>query len=328
MCKAGAGKLHISLLQEITSGIYNIRFRKEGHQAWTCSDPNERERFRANPVCNFKMTASCASCVTGLMLQAYSPVKTQTCNPSLEIMLLSGEDDPCSGSPAKLQKTAARMAAEGYGNVHCRTYPSKRHELLNGQGFTGVLDDIIRFMSPIVSDSLSLRQKFTYMNENTLNTHNKEEYPPMHTAEHILNATMVKMFGCPRSRNAHIERKKSKCDYILNQCPTPQQVCEIENAVNRIIDNALDVTAELMPRAEAESIADLGKLPEHASDTLRIVRIGDYDTCACIGAHVNNTSEIGKFTILSHDYTDGRWRVRWKVDHLQKYVFRYKILTL
>ena len=40
---------------------------------------------------------------------------------------------------------------------------------------------------------------------------------PMHTAEHLLNATMVKTFGCPRSRNAHIERKKSKCDYILNR---------------------------------------------------------------------------------------------------------------
>ena len=66
------------------------------------------------------------------------------------------------------------------------------------------------------------------MNDTTLNAHNKEEYPPMHTAEHILNATMVKMFGCPRSRNAHIERKKSKCDYILSQCPPPQQVCEIE----------------------------------------------------------------------------------------------------
>ena len=41
-----------------------------------------------------------------------------------------------------------------------------------------------------------------------LNDHNKQEYPPMHTAEHLLNATMVKTFGCPRSRNAHIERKK------------------------------------------------------------------------------------------------------------------------
>jgi len=51
--------------------------------------------------------------------------------------------------------------------------------------------------------------------EPVLNAHNKEEYPPMHTAEHILNATMVRMFGCPRSRNAHIERKKSKCDYEL-----------------------------------------------------------------------------------------------------------------
>ena len=44
-----------------------------------------------------------------------------------------------------------------------------------------------------------------------LNDHNKQEYPPMHTAEHLLNATMVKTFGCPRSRNAHIERKKSNC---------------------------------------------------------------------------------------------------------------------
>ena len=40
-----------------------------------------------------------------------------------------------------------------------------------------------------------------------LNEHNKAEYPPMHTAEHILNQTMVRMFGCPRSKNAHIERK-------------------------------------------------------------------------------------------------------------------------
>ena len=73
---------------------------------------------------------------------------------------------------------------------------------------------------------------------------------PVHTAEHLLNATMVKMFGCPRSRNVHIERKKSKCDY---------------------------------------------------------------DACVCIGAHVQNTSEIGDFRILSHDFNEGVWRVRWKV---------------
>ena len=56
-----------------------------------------------------------------------------------------------------------------------------------------------------------------------LNEHNKLEFEPAHTSEHILNATMVKMFGCPRSRNAHIEKKKSKCDYILDSEPTAEQ---------------------------------------------------------------------------------------------------------
>ena len=151
------------------------------------------------------------------------------------------------------------------------------------------------------------------MEEPILNAHNKEEYPPMHTAEHILNATMVRMFGCPRSKNAHIERKKSKCDYLLTECPTDEHVAQIEAAVNEVISRNLPVTIEFIPKEEAASIVDLSKLPEDVSPTLRIVRVGDYDACACIGAHVSNTSEIGTFKILSHDWDDGRWRVRWKV---------------
>ena len=149
--------------------------------------------------------------------------------------------------------------------------------------------------------------------EPVLNEHNKEEYPPMHTAEHILNATMVRLFGCPRSKNAHIERKKSKCDYLLPESPTPEQVDQIEAQVNEVIGRHLPVTIEFVPRAEAAGLVDLSKLPEDVSDTLRIVRVGDYDACACIGAHVANTAEIGTFKILSHDFADGRWRVRWKV---------------
>ena len=136
---------------------------------------------------------------------------------------------------------------------------------------------------------------------------------PAHSAEHLLNATMVKMFGCPRSRNAHVERKKSKCDYILDAEPAAEQVAEIEARVNEAISRNLDVTIEFMSREQAAEIVDLTKLPEDASQTLRIVRIGDYDACACIGAHVTNTREIGTFKIISHSYADGIWRLRWKV---------------
>ena len=156
------------------------------------------------------------------------------------------------------------------------------------------------------------------MEANSTNIDGKSKFKdvsiaPMHSCEHLLNATMVKMFGCPRSRNAHVEKKKSKCDYILDAEPTDEQVAQIEAIINEEISKNLDVTIEFMSREQAAAIVDLSKLPEEASDILRIVRIGDYDACACIGAHVKNTSEIGAFKIISHSFENGVWRLRWKV---------------
>ena len=147
----------------------------------------------------------------------------------------------------------------------------------------------------------------------TANQPKKSYFEPSHTAEHLLNATMVKLFGCPRSRNAHIERKKSKCDYLLQAEPTSQQIEEIEQRVNACIAQALPVTIRMVSREEAATLVDMSKLPDDAGETLRLVHIGEYDTCACIGAHVENTAEIGHFQILTHSYADGVWRLRWRV---------------
>lgn len=152
------------------------------------------------------------------------------------------------------------------------------------------------------------------MEDNIVIEHNKAEYPPMHTAEHILNQTMVRMFGCYRSKSSHIERKKSKCDYLLTVPPTAEQIAEIGEKVNEIIRQNLPVTSAFVLRSEVPSIVDLSKLPEEASDTLRLVYVGDYDICACIGQHVTNTSEIGKFVIISSDYSEGKFRVRFKLE--------------
>jgi misacylated tRNA(Ala) deacylase len=151
------------------------------------------------------------------------------------------------------------------------------------------------------------------MEEIVLN-HNKQEYPPMHTAEHILNQTMVRMFGCKRSMNAHIERKKSKCDYYLKEIPTSEEISEVENKVNEVIRMNLPVSVEFMPINEASKIADLSKLPEDSFEMIRIIKVGDYDVCACAGTHVQNTSEIGKFKILNHEFENGRWRMRFKLE--------------
>lgn len=148
-----------------------------------------------------------------------------------------------------------------------------------------------------------------------LNEHNKQEYPPMHTCEHIINQTMIRLFGCGRSVSAHIERKKSKLDYRLTTCPTEEQIKNLENTVNQIIMQHLPVTTEFITQEEAKGRFDLKRLPEDASETVRVVKVGDYDECLCIGTHVANTSEIGTFKIISHDW-DGenkRWRIRFKL---------------
>ena len=146
-----------------------------------------------------------------------------------------------------------------------------------------------------------------------LNEHNKQEYPPAHTAEHILNQTMIRMFGCSRSRINHSERKKSKCNYTLTTRPTEEQIREVEATVNRIIEANMKVTERFVARCEIPDSIDLSKLPANASDTLRLIYIGDYDVCPCLGDHVKYTGEIGHFRISSTSYSEGNFRIVFRV---------------
>ena len=148
-----------------------------------------------------------------------------------------------------------------------------------------------------------------------LNEHNKEEFPPAHTAEHLLNQTMIRMFDCGRSFNAHVERKKSKMSFHLAQKPSRQEEREIERRMNELIEEDLPVTFEFVTRDELPAEISLDRLPDDASETIRLVRIGDYDVCPCIGKHVRSTSQIGRFELLgtNWDEQEHSFRVRFKI---------------
>ncbi|MGE5843062.1 MAG: hypothetical protein ACM335_12320 [Deltaproteobacteria bacterium] len=137
--------------------------------------------------------------------------------------------------------------------------------------------------------------------------------PRMHSAQHILNQAMVRMFNCGRCFRAHIEKKKSKCDYHFDRSLTDQEILTIESNVKRVIESDLPVTEEFLAREEAEALYNLDRLPEQTGDRIRIVRVGDYDACPCIGPHVRSTREIGGFRILSSSFEDGVLRVRFKL---------------
>jgi alanyl-tRNA synthetase len=139
----------------------------------------------------------------------------------------------------------------------------------------------------------------------------KEYNPAMHTAEHILNSVMDKMYHCGRSFNSHIEDKKSKCDYKVRKRLTDKEVSAVERTVNEIIKLNIPVGERFVSRREADEKYSTGKLPGDAGENIRVITIGNFDACPCIGQHVDNTSEIGMFSILSSDFNEGVLRIRF-----------------
>ena len=141
----------------------------------------------------------------------------------------------------------------------------------------------------------------------------KETDPRMHSAEHILTGTLIRMFGCRRPFTTHLEKKKSKADYAFTRPLSQTEVGDLERRVNEVIAQNLPVTEEHLHRDSAAASFDLARLPEETGDTVRIVHIGDYDACPCSGTHVGSTAEIGLFRIVSTTFDDGALRVRFRL---------------
>lgn len=190
-------------------------------------------------------------------------------------------------------------------------------DLMTGEGMAltlqrdGAVDmDLLPYSGRIYKFNIKMVDK-TYL----LNEHNKDEFPPAHTAEHLLNQVMVRMFGCERSSNAHIERRKSKISYVLNHKPTRQEEKAIVDQMNALIEQDLPVTFEFVDRHHLPAGVSADRLPEDASETIRLVRIGDFDVCPCIGKHVRSTAQIGRFELLgtNWDQSTMTFRIRFKV---------------
>jgi alanyl-tRNA synthetase len=136
----------------------------------------------------------------------------------------------------------------------------------------------------------------------------------MHSAEHLLNQTMVRLYGCGRCFSAHINSKKSKCDYHFQRALTTEELKEIEARVNQVIEADYPVTTEYIDRDEAKMKFNLDRVPEGENkDLFRIVHMGDYDACPCIGEHVSSTKQIGTFRITTAGFENQVLRIRFKL---------------
>jgi alanyl-tRNA synthetase len=82
---------------------------------------------------------------------------------------------------------------------------------------------------------------------------------------------------------------------------TKDQVKEVEEMVNKRIEDGLEVKKEERPYAEAVKSGALAFFKEKYPELVNVYSIGEYSKEICAGPHVKNTSELGKFKIIKEE---------------------------
>lgn len=114
-----------------------------------------------------------------------------------------------------------------------------------------------------------------------------------HTAEHILCGIIHKLFGFD---NVGFHLGEGEVTFDVNGVMTREMLDEAERLANEAVFSNLDVTAYFPSAEELKNIDYRAKL--ELTENVRLVKIGDVDTCACCAPHVAKTGEIGLIKVL------------------------------
>ncbi len=130
----------------------------------------------------------------------------------------------------------------------------------------------------------------------------KEETIKLHTAAHLLLASLKKVLGNHvEQRGSNITAERLRFDFSHNQKLTDEEKEKVENLVNDAIQKKLDVKMEEMSLEEAKKQGATGIFESKYGEKVKVYTIGEGENMVskeiCGGPHVKNTRELGKFKI-------------------------------
>jgi Ser-tRNA(Ala) deacylase AlaX len=119
----------------------------------------------------------------------------------------------------------------------------------------------------------------------------------LQTAEHILARTLEKRFADAEFVISKFEETFGRMEIATKEDLRKINLSELQDEVNLVIIKNLQVNTYQLERLCAEKEFDLTRLPSLVKD-VRIVEIKGFDKTPCKDPHVENTSEIGYFSIV------------------------------
>ncbi len=121
-----------------------------------------------------------------------------------------------------------------------------------------------------------------------------------HTSAHLLQRALREVLGeHVHQAGSYVDENRMRFDFSHTQAMTGEEIQKTERLVNKIIYDALPVNISTMPIEEAKKLGALALFGEKYGDVVRVVDASGWSTEFCGGTHVNNTSLLGCFKILS-----------------------------
>ena len=121
-----------------------------------------------------------------------------------------------------------------------------------------------------------------------------------HTATHLLQAALKKIVDPNVSQaGSLVDSDRLRFDFNLNRSVTEAEIQQLELQINNWIAEAHDSVIEVLPIAEAKAKGAIAMFGEKYGAEVRVIDIPNVSMELCGGTHVNNTSEIGLFKIIS-----------------------------
>ncbi|MDE5577965.1 MAG: alanine--tRNA ligase [Oscillospiraceae bacterium] len=123
-----------------------------------------------------------------------------------------------------------------------------------------------------------------------------------HTAAHLLQAALRKVLGDHVHQAGQlVDGERVRFDFSHFEAVTPDELKEIEGIINKNILDAIPVTMTEMPIDEARKLGAMALFGEKYGDIVRVVNVQDTSIEFCGGTHVDNTSKLGLFKIVSEN---------------------------
>ncbi|MBW3015472.1 alanine--tRNA ligase [Candidatus Woesearchaeota archaeon] len=124
----------------------------------------------------------------------------------------------------------------------------------------------------------------------------------LHTATHLLNEALRKVLSKEiKQKGSNITPERLRFDFNFDRKLTDEEKKKVEDEVNRVIQLGLDITKKEMPLKEALKSGAQAEFGTKYPDKVWVYSVGDYSKEICMGPHVKNTKELGKFKIKKEE---------------------------